>query len=936
MPRADRLFAGLDSICGPMKSKRNQVRSAARRMIESLEARVLLSSTSTPFLGRPLDISTSPIEAENFDLGGEGVAYHDTTPGNHNGQYRPTEGVDINKGGSNGFSVGYTAPGEWLNYTIDVPNLGSQLNASPYTFQATVANQGRGGTFHMEIDGKDMTGEMTVPDTGPWDTWVTLSSNTEFQLEPGFHVMRIQMDQPGIWGNIGDFDQFRFGRASALHTTPYPQYPFTAGTDTIFADEYDNGPEGLAYHDTTPQNIGGQFRNDGVDINKGGTNGYSVGYTAPGEWMDYTIDVPNSSDYVLQSRVANYVQGGTFHMEINSVDLTGSMRVPDTGPWDTWTTIASAPFPLSKGEYAMRIQMDTAGYWGNIGDFDFFKLVDVGPTGIAGKPDQSFGDNGRVIVNTPGSMNAEAVQPDGKIVVVGGNGSTFLIQRHNTDGSIDTSFHAQNGAPYEGHVVLIQPDGKVLVGAGELQSGSVPTTPLVLTRFNPDGTPDIGFGSNGVVQTAATSADGVQAMALAPDGKVVAVGMETGLYSDEFRLVRYNPDGSPDPSFNGNGYVLAYGQGWNSGALLPIGLAVAVQKDGKTIVGGQSASQLALWRFNVDGSVDQTFGQNGVVTTRPPHAGTDQPYNAVITQIIVDPSGRILIAGAESMGFTGNGRLIFGRYNADGTPDTAFDDAVAGQLSAPVSGLGLWNAPAMALQPNGKLIVAWWGNNPNTVSAGPFVYHTARLLTGGALDPAYPMTTESGMAVYGVALTPVGDIMLLGAEMLERLFNDEAIWTPYQGRPFIIGNDTIPATDFINGGEGIAYHDTTPQNLGGAYRNTGVDINRGGGNGYSVGYTAPGEWMNYFIDVRTAGTYLLQSQVANEKQGGTFHMEIDGIDVAGEMTVPDSGPWDTWMQVNSKLFALSVGNHMMRIVMDQPGYWGNIGDFDSFMFTRTG
>jgi len=208
--RADRLFGGQSRPCGLQNLTQWKIRRAADRVVELLEPRVLLSGTETPYLGQPVDIATSPVLAVNFDNGGEGIAYHDNTPQNINGQYRPNDAVDINKGssvGPSGFSVGYTAPGEWLNYTINVSQSGY------YTFHATVANSGRGGTFHMDIDGGDFTGEMTVPNSGPWDTWTTISSKA-FALTSGTHVMRIAMDQPGYWGNIGDFDSFSFVRAS--------------------------------------------------------------------------------------------------------------------------------------------------------------------------------------------------------------------------------------------------------------------------------------------------------------------------------------------------------------------------------------------------------------------------------------------------------------------------------------------------------------------------------------------------------------------------------------------------------------------------------------------------------------------------------------------------------------------------------------------------
>src|SRR5437899_691843 len=97
-----------------------------------------VASTQTP--GAPAAVPGT-IEAENFDAGGEGVAYHDTTAGNSGGQYRSTD-VDIESSSEGGYDVGWTAPGEWLNYTVNVASAGS------YTATLRVASPG-GGAMHV-------------------------------------------------------------------------------------------------------------------------------------------------------------------------------------------------------------------------------------------------------------------------------------------------------------------------------------------------------------------------------------------------------------------------------------------------------------------------------------------------------------------------------------------------------------------------------------------------------------------------------------------------------------------------------------------------------------------------------------------------------------------------------------------------------------------
>src|SRR6185369_5993755 len=97
--------------------------------------------------------------------------------------------------------------------------------------------------------------------------------------------------------------------------------------------------------------------------------------------------------------------------------------------------------------------------------------------------------------------------------------------------------------------------------------------------------------------------------------------------------------------------------------------------------------------------------------------------------------------------------------------------------------------------------------------------------------------------------------------------------TPFLGKPAAIPG-TIQAEDFDLGVEGVAYHDATPGNAGGAYRQTGVDIEPSTEGGYDVGWTSPGEWLKYTVNVTSAGAYLLEARVASSGPGGKFHVEF--------------------------------------------------------------
>src|SRR5712692_1245630 len=161
--------------CGGSSSA-TAAKHSARALRTALSALLLAASlpfavealpTSTPFSVTPIAVPGS-FEAENFDLGGEGVAYHDNTPGNQGGQYRLTEDVDIIVSSDplgGGYVVNNFETGEWLNYTINVQA------TTLYTIEIRASTTFSNSAFHVEIDGVNVTGTIVVPNTGSWSAF---------------------------------------------------------------------------------------------------------------------------------------------------------------------------------------------------------------------------------------------------------------------------------------------------------------------------------------------------------------------------------------------------------------------------------------------------------------------------------------------------------------------------------------------------------------------------------------------------------------------------------------------------------------------------------------------------------------------------------------------------------------------------------------------
>jgi hypothetical protein len=297
------------------------------------------------------------IQAEDYDSGGQGVGYRDTTAGNRGGVYRNGD-VDIeptvDAGG--GYDVAWIVAGEWLAYSVDVAAAGT------YALEGRVASRGAGGTFHVEVGGANVTGTLTIPDTGGWQNWTTLKRTVT--LPAGRQRLRIVFDQPGPTGAVGNVNYVRLAAASGGQ--PY------GGTrralpGTIQAEDFDTGGEGLTFHDTTAGNRGGVYRQTNVDleatVDSGG--GYDVAWIAPGEWLAYSVDVRQAGSYALEARVASNGTGGAFHVEVRGVNVTGSLAVPNTGGWQTWTTLRRT-VTLPSGAQLLRIVFDSAGASGAV------------------------------------------------------------------------------------------------------------------------------------------------------------------------------------------------------------------------------------------------------------------------------------------------------------------------------------------------------------------------------------------------------------------------------------------------------------------------------------------------------------------------------------------------------------------------------------------
>jgi hypothetical protein len=323
---------------------------------------------STPYGGVAAALPGT-LQVENFDEGGRNVAYADTTTGNSGGQYRTTD-VDIERTADTGggYNVGWIKTGEWLKYSVTVAAAGT------YTLEFRVAASTGGGTFHLEVNGVDKTGPLTLPTTGGTQVWTTLTK-AGVSLSGGAQVWRLVVDSLNPNGGFGNLNYIRVTTGGTSSSTPFAGTPL-ALPGTIQAENFDNGGAGVAYYDLSAVNQGGQYRDTGVDIEAAADTGggYTLGWVGAGEWLRYTVQVATAGTYDLEVRVASAGAGGRFHIEVNGVDRTGALTVPNTGGWQTWSTLRTTGLSLSAGTQVWRVVMETTGATGAVGNFNWFRI----------------------------------------------------------------------------------------------------------------------------------------------------------------------------------------------------------------------------------------------------------------------------------------------------------------------------------------------------------------------------------------------------------------------------------------------------------------------------------------------------------------------------------------------------------------------------------
>lgn len=451
------------------------------------------------------------LQAEDFDAGADGISYHDsdTKKEGDASSYRTNGGgVDIVKG-NNGNAIGYTATGEWLEYTVNVEKAGI------YSYDATVSSGVTNSSFSLSLSTESgltkLTDVLAVPcvNSNDWNTYRTIHGRLLIPLEAGKQIIRIN-----ITGGSCNIDKIVFTHVDvddkmkltvtadpapatintsttlkatassatstianvkfyvgnvllrsvsaepfevAYRPTAKGTYDITAiATDAdgkqskivkyelkvnnkrtaykgvvsipgiIQAENFDKGGEGFTFHDADAEDEGdASYRTDdeGVDVVKG--NGGSVlGYTAVGEWYEYSINVKEAGKYSCEATVSSGTTGSGFNVGLvkdGKVTTLCRISVPQTGSnsWDTYKVVKSTfNANLEEGEQILRITISGANC--NIDKLELKCIVstDIDEVNAAGQIGGTGGQTGNAdMYNLAGQKVDENYKG---IVIVGG------------------------------------------------------------------------------------------------------------------------------------------------------------------------------------------------------------------------------------------------------------------------------------------------------------------------------------------------------------------------------------------------------------------------------------------------------------------------------------------------------------------------------------
>lgn len=611
--------------------------------------------------------------------------------------------------------------GSFITYN-DIPrNNIARLNADgslDTTFNQGIGTNGTVFSIAIQPDGKILIGGIFTTYDGIVRNRIA-RLNADGRLDGTFNmgtevndeVSTIAMQSDGklmIAGNFTTCNGIARNRIARLNADGRLDTTFNPGTGAnISVNHVELQPDGKIIISGAFNTYNAVARKSIARLNSDGSldTSFNPG-TGASSWI-YTSALQNDGKIII----------GGFFSTFNGTTRNNIARLHNNGSLDTNFNLATG---ANSQLYAAVLQLDgKIIIGGGFTDYNGITKKGIARINEDGSLDASFNPG----IGANYAVKTIAPQNDGKIIIAGQfnfyNDSTLnQLARLNADGSLDSTFNFRSAPNNIVHSIVVQPDGKIIVGGSFTSYSNIPR--FNIARLNIDGSLDETFNfRTGYFGT-------VQSIALQPDGKIIIGGSFTA-YEGRIRngIARLNANGSLDLGFNpGNGFNYEVTK-------------VALQTDGKIIVGGAFTSYNGtiinrIARLNANGSLDETFD-------------TGIGANDIVLSVALQTDGKIVLGG-DFTSFNGIGRNRIARLNINGSLDATFNPGIGMNESV----------LSIALQTDGKMVVGGYFTAYN----GTTINYLARINADGILDTAFNLGTEN--RVYNVTLQADSKIIIGG------------------------------------------------------------------------------------------------------------------------------------------------------------------------------
>jgi len=690
----------------------------------------------------------------------------------------------------------------------------------------------------------------------------------------------------------------------------------------IEAEDYDFGGTNVAYSDASPTNEGGKYRTDAVDIETCTLGGYNIGFTADNEWLEYTVQVNETAEYDISIQSASESVGGKIHIELDGIDITGTVNLFVTTAWQTWKNTTVSNISLTQGEHRLKVFIEQGG-------FNLNKIsVD--------KP------------NLGKYLHASGIS------IVDGNNANFLIKGIGTG----------NWMIQEGYMMQ---SSDVAPTQHEFRNKLIATIGVDRTNEFYDAWLANHFTKTDVDSMAAWGFNSVRVAMhykwfTLPIEDEPITGQNTWLNKGFLMidsLLKWCGDNNMYLILDMHGAPGGQGKNadisdydplkpslWesdeNKSKLLALWTKLAERYKNEPWIGGYDMINETNWDFENSGN------ENGCACNA--NIPLMEMHKQIINAIRTVDNNHIVFVSGNCWGGNYNGmdelatydtNLAFTfhkywNYNNQGTIQDMLDKRTSLNVPMWMSESGensnTWFTDAIMLFESNNLGWSWWPvkksgiNNILKIKTNEDYTRLIEYWKGNGTMTA----DEAFNAVMRYAENTKFENCIIGYDVIDALIRQPHTTAT---KPFAkhVANQKIFASDYDLGQNGFAYLDKITANYHGVtntfeawntgweYRNDGVDIQTcddAESNGFCVGWTETDEWLQYTIVLGVDAEYTIYLRTASATTDGVVTIAIDGVDVFSSVSLPKTTSWQIFNTNTIGKVALTEGEHKIKIKIE--------------------